>query len=50
VNAGVHTTDHTERDFRKLFLSTLGQRVARHFYPYEAIEDYAQDSTLVGRP
>lgn len=48
VNGGYHTTDIPERDFRKLFLDKLAQRIARHFFAYEAIEEYAEDTTLVG--
>ena len=48
VNAGYHSTEISERDFRKLFLATVARRVSRQFYAYEAIEDYAQDVTLFG--
>jgi hypothetical protein len=50
VNAGYHAAEMEEKDFRKYFLATLSHQISRHFYQYDAIENFAQDTTLVGRP
>jgi hypothetical protein len=33
-----------EANFRTVFIHTLAQKIAHHFYDYEAIEDYAVDA------
>lgn len=48
LNSGYHTTDISEGEFRRQFLSLVARRLSRNFYPYDVKEDYAQDATLVG--
>jgi hypothetical protein len=38
-----HVTEN-ESNFRTIFIHTLAQKIAHHFYDYEAIEDYAVDA------
>jgi hypothetical protein len=38
-----HVTEN-EANFRTIFIHTLAQKIAHHFYAYEAIEDYAGDA------
>lgn len=47
VSGGQHTTDLAEDAFRRQFLMVISSRIARHFYAYDAKEDYARDVTLV---
>jgi hypothetical protein len=47
-NAGQHTTDISEREFRKRFVNVVANRIARHFYSYDFKDDFARDPTLVG--
>lgn len=46
-NTGTHTTDLSENEFRRRFVNILSGRIARHFYAYDATEDFAQDSSIV---
>ena len=48
VAAGLHTTDASEREFRRWFVDYVGERIARHFYPYDAAADFASDTTVLG--
>jgi hypothetical protein len=48
-NSGFHTTDMSEDNFRRQFLSILASRIARQFYPYDVKEDYARDTSLIQR-
>lgn len=48
VQAGYYTTELSEREFRRKFLAVLAERIARHFYAYELMEDFAQDTALLG--
>ena len=48
-NAGQHTTDISEKEFRKRFVSVVANRIARHFYAYDFKDDFARDPTLVGK-
>jgi hypothetical protein len=47
VNGSQHTTDISEKEFRRRFINIVAQRVARHFYPYDFKDDFASDPTLV---
>jgi hypothetical protein len=47
-NAGQHTTDISEKDFRNRFVEVVAHRISRHFYPYDFKDDFARDPTLVG--
>ncbi len=47
-NSGYHTTDLSEAAFRRQFLTIVSSQIARHFYAYDAKEDYARDVSLVG--
>lgn len=47
-NAGQHTTDISESEFRKRFVSVVASRIARHFYAYDFKEDFARDPTFIG--
>jgi hypothetical protein len=49
IQAGYYTSEISEREFRRKFLAVLAQRIARHFFAYELIEDFAQDTTLIGQ-
>jgi hypothetical protein len=48
-NAGVHTTEMSQENFRTQFLTILANRAARQFYAYDVQEDYARDTTLIRR-
>ncbi len=48
INSGYHTTDLSEAAFRRKFLTIVASQIARHFYAYDAKEDYARDVSLVG--
>ncbi|MEM7315922.1 MAG: hypothetical protein AAF497_22530, partial [Planctomycetota bacterium] len=47
MNGGQHTADTSEREFRRRFLEVISSAVAKHFYSYDAKEDYGRDPTLV---
>ena len=48
VAAGLHTTDASEREFRRWFIDYVGERIARNFYPYDAAADFASDTAVLG--
>jgi len=39
--------DLSEVQFRRAFLNTLSQHVARYFYAYDVAEDYSRDSAFI---
>jgi hypothetical protein len=39
--------DLSEVQFRRAFLNTLSQHVARYFYPYDAAEDFSRDTAFI---
>ncbi|MDA1050978.1 MAG: hypothetical protein O3C40_10925 [Planctomycetota bacterium] len=39
--------DLSELQFRRAFLKTLSQLVARHFYAYDVAEDFSRDSAFI---
>jgi len=45
AGGGVPAIEKSERAFRKQFVSLLASRIARHFYPYEAYVDFANDAS-----
>ena len=44
VNGAIPTSDRTEAEFRSMFLTILGQRIARSFHAYESRDVFAEDS------
>jgi hypothetical protein len=44
-NAAQHVTE-SEASFRKLYIYTLSQKIARDFYAYDKVEDVAQDTAI----
>jgi hypothetical protein len=48
ITGGRHVADTTEVAFRRQFVDLIGTKVARHFYPYDAAEDFGRDATLLG--
>ena len=46
-SSGYTISEISEREFRNRFVGVVARRVARLFYAYESVEDYAQDSTLI---
>lgn len=48
VAAGLHTTDTSEREFRRWFIDHVSNRLARNFYPYDAAVDFASDTSVLG--
>jgi hypothetical protein len=48
VSSGLHTTDASESDFRRWFIEYVGERLARNFYPYDPVADFANDTTVLG--
>ncbi len=49
ITAGIPTTSTSERDFRKMFLDNLANRIARNFYAFDMNEDVARDVTTLSR-
>ena len=47
MNGGQHTADTSESEFRRRFLEIISSAVAKHFYSYDAKEDYGRDPTFV---
>ncbi len=45
--AGTPTTDMDDTTFRRIYLSRVANRVARHFYPYEIGADVAADASML---
>nr|AGC71386.1 putative protein-signal peptide and transmembrane prediction [uncultured bacterium A1Q1_fos_1815] len=45
--AGAPTTDMSETNFRRIYLTRVAHRAARHFFPYELGADVAADATLL---
>lgn len=48
--AGLHRTDTTEANFRRVFIRVVASRIARYFYAYDATLDFGQDAMLLGNP
>jgi len=46
-NAGITTTEISEKEFRRRFMAVLASRVSRTFYRYDRNEDMALDSALL---
>jgi hypothetical protein len=46
-NSAQHTTETSEKDFRRRFLDLLARHISRNFYAYDASEDVAIDSSLI---
>lgn len=44
ANGAIPSSDRSEPEFRSLFLSMLGQRIARWFHAYESREVFAEES------
>jgi len=42
--AGLHSTETTESNFRRLFIRVVSERLARYFYAYDATLDFGQDA------
>lgn len=49
VTAGVPSTSTSEREFKKMFLDNLANRIARNFYAFDINEDVARDVTTLSR-
>ncbi len=47
LNGGLHSADTDEKTFRAGFLDVVASRLARHFYSYDAKEDYGRDQSFV---
>ncbi len=45
--AGASTLETDETKFRRIYLTRVAQRLARHFYPYEAGADVAVDAEIL---
>lgn len=46
-NSAVPTSERTEAQFRREFVSVLADRIARHFYSHDPYEDMALDATTL---
>ena len=44
---GTPTTDVNETTFRRIYLTRVAHRVARHFFPYEVGADVAADASML---
>jgi hypothetical protein len=44
ANGAIPTSDRSESEFRAMFLTMLGQRIARSFYAYESRDVFAEES------
>jgi hypothetical protein len=44
ANGAIPTSDRSESEFRTMFLTMLGQRIARSFYAYESRDVFAEES------
>lgn len=44
ANGAIPTSDRSEPEFRAMFLTMLGQRIARSFYAYESRDVFAEES------
>lgn len=44
ANGAIPTSDRSETEFRAMFLTMLGQRIARSFYAYESRDVFAEES------
>ena len=47
--AGQHSSETTEDRFRKLYLKMMADEIGRMFYPFDATERIALDSTIAGQ-
>lgn len=45
--AAIPITETDESRFRRLYLEMLGQRIARHFHPYDFRDGWASDARIV---
>ncbi len=45
-NTPIPSTDKSEAEFRRQFLTVLAEQVARHFYAHDSREDFATDANL----
>jgi hypothetical protein len=48
-NGGQPVTDTSRVRFEQKFLHTLSQEIANYFYDYEMVNNYANDSTVIGQ-
>lgn len=49
ITAGIPSTSISEREFRKMFLDSLANRIARNFFAFDMNEDVARDVTTLSR-
>ena len=49
TTAGQHTSETTEKRFRKLYLGMLARQIARSFHPWDMTEDFALDSVIASQ-
>lgn len=49
VTAGIPSTSTSEREFRKMYLDYLANRIARNFYAFDMNEDVARDVATLSR-
>lgn len=48
-NGARHATETTEASFRRMYVRALGRHLAKAFYAYDLQEDFAYDTTSIGR-
>jgi len=49
VNGGVHTADATEEEFQIAFVRQLSWDIAKRFYDYDVLTEFAQDPTSLDK-
>ena len=49
ANGGVHTADATEEEFQIAFVQQLSWDIAKRFFDYDVLTEYAQDPTTLDR-
>jgi hypothetical protein len=49
VNGGVHTADTTEEKFQIAFVQQLSWDIAKRFFDYDMLTEFAQDPTSLDR-
>lgn len=49
TTAGVSATSTSEREFRRMFLDNIAQKLARNFYAFDINEDVARDVVTMSR-
>ena len=42
----IPSAERSEAEFRRLFINVLAERIARHFYAHNSIEDFDKDTGL----